>query len=81
MKVASGEGTAPSFTCPYHAWRYRDDGSLRAVPEADCFHGILESRPGLTAFPLAEKHGMVWVLPTPAGDGSPTSTWIPSWMG
>ncbi|MEA2789035.1 MAG: hypothetical protein QOG73_1441 [Acetobacteraceae bacterium] len=70
-KVASGEGTARSFTCPYHAWSYRDYGSLRAVPEAACFPGILESRPGLTALPLAEKHGMVWILPTSAADGSP----------
>jgi phenylpropionate dioxygenase-like ring-hydroxylating dioxygenase large terminal subunit len=70
-KVASGEGTARSFTCPYHAWSYRDDGSLRAVPEAACFPGILASRPGLAALPLPEKHGMVWVLPTPVGDGSP----------
>jgi hypothetical protein len=41
------------------------------VPEAVCFPGVLESRPGLTALPLAEKHGMVWVLPTAAADGSP----------
>jgi phenylpropionate dioxygenase-like ring-hydroxylating dioxygenase large terminal subunit len=70
-KVANGEGEARSFTCPYHAWSYRDDGALRAVPEAACFPGILESRPGLTALPLAEAYGMVWVLPTPAADGSP----------
>ena len=41
------------------------------MPEAACFPGILASRPGLAALPLPEKHGMVWVLLTPVGDGSP----------
>jgi phenylpropionate dioxygenase-like ring-hydroxylating dioxygenase large terminal subunit len=79
-QVAS-EGMARSFTCPYHAWSYRDDGALRAVPEAACCPGILESRPGLTALPLAEKHRMVWILPTAAADGSPDLEIDPSWMG
>jgi phenylpropionate dioxygenase-like ring-hydroxylating dioxygenase large terminal subunit len=69
-KVASGEGEARVFKCPYHAWVYRDDGGLRAVPEADCFPGVLQNRPSLTALPLAEKHGMVWVLPTPVAVGA-----------
>jgi phenylpropionate dioxygenase-like ring-hydroxylating dioxygenase large terminal subunit len=69
-KVVDGCGTARSFRCPYHAWVYADDGALRAVPEADSFAGLLEQRQGLTPLPLAEKYGMVWVLPTPAADGS-----------
>ena len=76
-KVANGEGDARVFICPYHAWTYRDDGTLRSVPEADCFPGVLASRPGLTALPLAEKYGMVWVLPTP---GSPDLD-IDPWLG
>jgi phenylpropionate dioxygenase-like ring-hydroxylating dioxygenase large terminal subunit len=69
-KVVDGCGEARSFRCPYHAWVYGDDGALRAVPDADSFPGVMEQRPGLTPLPLAEKHGMVWVLPTPAADGS-----------
>ena len=69
-KVADGCGEARSFRCPYHAWVYGDDGLLRAVPDAEAFPGIMERRPGLTPLPLAEKYGMVWVLPTPAADGS-----------
>ncbi len=69
-KVVDGCGKARSFRCPYHAWVYADDGSLRAVPEAESFAGAMDSRAGLTPLPLAEKYGMVWVLPTPAADGS-----------
>lgn len=69
-KVVDGCGAAKMFRCPYHAWVYGDDGRLRAVPEEEtAFPGVRDDRPGLTPLPLAEKHGMVWVLPTPAGDG------------
>ena len=70
-KVAQGCGSASAFTCPYHGWTYGNDGVLRGLPEeATSFPGIRAERPGLTPLPLAEKHGMVWVLPTPAADRS-----------
>jgi phenylpropionate dioxygenase-like ring-hydroxylating dioxygenase large terminal subunit len=71
-KVAQGSGTAGAFTCPYHGWTYGNDGVLRGLPEeATSFPGIRAERPGLTPLPLAEKYGMVWVMPTPAADRSP----------
>jgi choline monooxygenase len=30
--VAHGEGNASELTCPYHGWRYRLDGRLKAAP-------------------------------------------------
>jgi len=70
-KVALGCGSAGTFTCPYHGWTYGNDGALRGLPEeATSFPGIRAERPGLAPLPLAEKHGMVWVLPTPAADRS-----------
>src|SRR5215813_5022395 len=45
------------------------DGRLRGVPEeAASFPGVRAERPGLAPLPLAEKYGMVWVLPSPAID-------------
>src|SRR5256714_1079739 len=68
-KVAQGCGNAGAFTCPYHGWTYGADGVLRGLPEeASSFPGIRAERPGLVPLPLAEKYGMVWVLPTPADD-------------
>jgi phenylpropionate dioxygenase-like ring-hydroxylating dioxygenase large terminal subunit len=70
-KVAHGCGAAAAFTCPYHGWTYGNDGTLRGIPEeATSFPGVRAERPGLTPLPLAEKYGMVWVLPTPAPGGA-----------
>jgi phenylpropionate dioxygenase-like ring-hydroxylating dioxygenase large terminal subunit len=70
-KVAQGAGSAGAFTCPYHGWTYGTDGRLRGLPEeATSFPGVRAERPGLTQLPLAEKYGMVWVLPTAAADRS-----------
>jgi phenylpropionate dioxygenase-like ring-hydroxylating dioxygenase large terminal subunit len=33
--VASGEAARETLQCPYHAWTYALDGSLRAAPRAD----------------------------------------------
>jgi phenylpropionate dioxygenase-like ring-hydroxylating dioxygenase large terminal subunit len=38
--VAHGEGNRSSLQCPYHAWTYGLDGSLRAAPRADREGGI-----------------------------------------
>jgi len=32
--LVDGSGNAKRFQCPYHAWTYRDDGSLISVPHA-----------------------------------------------
>jgi phenylpropionate dioxygenase-like ring-hydroxylating dioxygenase large terminal subunit len=70
-KVADGCGSAGTFTCPYHGWTYGNDGTLRGLPEeTSAFPGVRDERPGLAQLPLAEKYGMVWVVPTPAPDGS-----------
>lgn len=79
-KVAQGCGSAGTFTCPYHGWTYGNDGVLRGLPEeATSFPGVRSERPGLTPLPLAEKYGMVWVLPTPAADRS-TCLDIDPWL-
>lgn len=35
MPIAGGSGRAAAFTCPYHAWSYRNDGSLLTVSYVD----------------------------------------------
>ena len=79
-KVAQDCGNAGTFTCPYHGWTYGNDGVLRGLPEeAASFPGVRAERPGLTPLPLAEKYGMVWVLPTPTADRS-SSLDIEPWL-
>lgn len=35
-------GQANGFTCPYHAWSYGLDGTLRGVPYPDGYKGVLD---------------------------------------
>lgn len=79
-KVAQGCGSAGLFTCPYHAWTYNLDGTVRGIPDERAFEGARAARPGLTPLPIAEFHGLVWVLPTPAADGQ-TALDIEPWLG
>jgi phenylpropionate dioxygenase-like ring-hydroxylating dioxygenase large terminal subunit len=79
-KVAGGCGNAGLFTCPYHAWTYNLDGSLRGIPDERAFDGVRAERPGLVQLPLCERYGLVWVLPTPAADGGGALD-IEPWLG
>src|SRR5205814_8681 len=79
-KVAHGCGNAKAFSCPYHAWSYDLSGKLTFVPDERNFPGLEAERRGLRPLPVAEKHGMIWVIPTPAADGA-TSFDIDPWLG
>lgn len=62
--VEEESGCKNSFTCPYHAWTFGNDGALRGVPhEAQGFPGLDKAQMGLTALPCAERFGWVWVTP------------------
>src|SRR5262249_9168719 len=69
-KVVGGCGSAKAFSCSYHAWSYDLAGKLTFVPDERNFPGIEAERRQLRRLPLCEKHGLVWVIPTPAEDGA-----------
>ena len=52
--------SAKRIVCPYHAWTYGADGSLLAVPRADCFPGLDKADRPLMRFPCAESGGLIW---------------------
>jgi phenylpropionate dioxygenase-like ring-hydroxylating dioxygenase large terminal subunit len=79
-KVAQGCGEARAFSCPYHAWTYDLAGKVIGIPDERCFPGVREERSALAALPLCEKHGLVWVIPSPAADGA-TDFDIDPWLG
>jgi phenylpropionate dioxygenase-like ring-hydroxylating dioxygenase large terminal subunit len=63
--AAPGRGTAKRFSCPYHAWTYDTDGALVGVFREREFGDIDKSCNGLTALPVAERAGLIWVTLNP----------------
>jgi phenylpropionate dioxygenase-like ring-hydroxylating dioxygenase large terminal subunit len=67
--LASGYGSGSGrFSCPYHGWTYDDHGRLVSQPCSEGFAGIPTESLGLTALPVVEKYGLIFVRPS-TGDG------------
>jgi phenylpropionate dioxygenase-like ring-hydroxylating dioxygenase large terminal subunit len=52
-----------AMVCPYHGWSYRLDGSLRHRLHAEAFDACPAADMHLVGVPVAERHGLVWVVP------------------
>lgn len=61
MPVASGTGCARAFVCPYHAWSYALDGSLKNIADAHGFPGVDAKQHGLIEVSAKEKGGVIYV--------------------
>ena len=59
---SSGSGLRV-FSCPYHAWSYQLDGSLRSRPAAEQAFDDVEINCDLLTRPVSEKHGLIFVRP------------------
>lgn len=72
MAVARGEGCQRSFACPYHAWTYGLDGSLKHIPGEDGFPGLDKADNGLVpVHSVEERGGLVFVTQdAPLSDGA-----------
>jgi len=68
MRLVDGVAAKPvaSVVCPYHGWTYRLDGSLRHRLHAESFDSCAAGDVDLVALPAEERHGLLWVVPTPA---------------
>jgi phenylpropionate dioxygenase-like ring-hydroxylating dioxygenase large terminal subunit len=61
VKVASGTGNKKAFVCPYHAWTYGTDGSLKGIPHEHGFPHINKCDKGLVPVQTIEKQGLIFV--------------------
>lgn len=66
VQLAEGHGCKATFSCPYHAWTYGLDGTLRGVPDDYGFPGLDKAAHGLVPVTAREAAGLVWV--TQEGD-------------
>src|ERR1051326_1700357 len=60
-RLLSGQGERlRSITCPYHAWNYRLDGTLRARPLDWGFDDVDKESCSLLPVAVAEKYGLIY---------------------
>ncbi len=63
--LLTGRGKTRSIVCPYHAWTYNLDGSLRAAPAMTLNEGFCTSDYGLPQIRCEEWAGFVFVSLNP----------------
>lgn len=59
--VCEAKGHSLNFRCPYHAWTYRIDGSLSAIPSERDFPHVDKAANGLTPIALETWNGFIFL--------------------
>jgi phenylpropionate dioxygenase-like ring-hydroxylating dioxygenase large terminal subunit len=70
-----------AFVCPYHGWSYDLTGRLVGITDGTAFGPVDKSRHGLRQLKVAEKYGLIWVVPTALEDGEKATLDIDTYLG
>lgn len=71
MLESERRGQKQRFSCPFHAWTYANDGTLKGIPMSGHFGSVNKSCLGLIELPAVENRGFLWVHPDPEGTINP----------
>lgn len=74
-------GRKRAFVCSYHGWTYDTEGRLVGVTEKEGFAGCDTGSLNLRRLKVAEKYGMVWVVPSALPDGADAAFDIDAYLG
>ena len=70
-----------AFVCPYHGWSYDLTGRLVGITDGATFGDVDKSKHGLRRLKVAEKYGLIWVVPTALEEGEAASLDIDPYLG
>jgi len=70
-----------AFVCAYHGWSYDLTGRLIGITDGSAFGDVDRSKHGLVRLKVAEKYGLVWVVPTAVAEGADAGLDIDTYLG
>ncbi len=70
-----------AFVCPYHGWSYDLTGRLVGITDGGAFGEVDKASHSLRPLKVAEKYGLIWVVPRALGDGEDAALDIDAYLG
>jgi phenylpropionate dioxygenase-like ring-hydroxylating dioxygenase large terminal subunit len=70
-----------AFVCPYHGWSYDLTGRLVGITDGTAFGDVDKSKHSLRRLKVAEKYGLIWVVPTALEQNEDAALDIDSYLG
>jgi phenylpropionate dioxygenase-like ring-hydroxylating dioxygenase large terminal subunit len=77
VSLAAGTVVDGTLQCPYHGWRFAEDGTCAEVPSLGP-DGTPPPRADLRVPTITERHGWVWLAPEPGAEPPPAPAGEPA---